>query len=68
MTHHDTLGNQIAADYMRQNMNAIIQVWNAGGDTSTLATIATNLETLRAQLVSEEIEIKLPDDVFPGDY
>ena len=68
MSHHDTLGNQIAADFLRQTMNAIIQVCNAGGDTATLATIATDLETLRAQLVNEEIEYKLPDDVFPGDY
>jgi ADP-ribosylglycohydrolase len=62
------MGNPIAADFMRQIMNAIIQVCNAGGDASTLATIATNLETLRAHLVNEEIEYKLPDDVFPGDY
>ena len=68
MSHHDTLGNQIAADFLRQTMNAIIQVCNAGGDTATLATIATDLETLRAQLVSDVIEYKLPDDVFPGDY
>ena len=68
MTHHDILGNQVAADFMRQIMNAIIQVCNAGGDTATLATIVTNLETLRGQLVTEVIEYKLPDDVFPGDY
>ena len=68
MSHHDTLGNQIAADFLRQTMNAIIQVWNAGGDTATLATIVTDLETLRAQLVGDVIEYKLPDDVFPGDY
>ena len=68
MSHHDTLGNQIAADFLRQIMNAIIQVCNAGGDTSTLAAIVTDLETLRSQLVTEVIEYKLPDDVFPGDY
>ena len=68
MTHHDTLGNQVAADFMRQALNAIIQVCNAGGDANTLATIITNLETLRGQLVNDEPMYGLPDDVFPGDY
>jgi hypothetical protein len=37
-------------------------VCNARGDTSTLAQIATNLETLRDALGSEN----LPADIFPG--
>jgi len=68
MTNHDNVGDLRAADFMRQIMNAIIQVCNAGGDTATLATIVTNLETLRAQLATESLEYSLPDDVFPGDY
>ena len=68
MTNHDNVGDLRAADFMRQIMNAIIQVCNAGGDTATLATIVTDLENLRAQLVTESFEYGLPDDVFPGDY
>ena len=68
MTNHDNVGDLRAADFMIQIMNAIIQVCNAGGDTATLATIVTNLETLRAQLATESLEYSLPDDVFPGDY
>jgi hypothetical protein len=49
-------------DFYRQIINSIIAVCNARGDTSTLAQIATNLETLRDALGSEN----LPADLFPG--
>tara|TARA_R100000664_G_scaffold227_1_gene647 strand:- start:401 stop:604 length:204 start_codon:yes stop_codon:yes gene_type:complete len=61
MTSHIFESGQIE-EFFRQTINAIIEVCNARGDSSTLAQIVTKLETLRAGLESENN----PADLFPG--
>tara|TARA_R100001443_G_scaffold58313_1_gene68845 strand:- start:700 stop:903 length:204 start_codon:yes stop_codon:yes gene_type:complete len=61
MSNHTFESGQIE-EFFRQTINAIIAVCNARGDSTTLAEIASNLETLRAGLESENN----PSNLFPG--
>jgi len=63
MSSHDHSIDEVVQDFCRQIINAIIEVCNAGGDTAALATIASNLETLREPLKSTG---ELADDIFPN--
>jgi hypothetical protein len=62
MTDHSS-SEESLQDFLRQTINAVIEVCNAGGDATTLANIASNLETLKGYI--NPVVWHNSPDVFP---